>query len=303
MQETIAPITNTRIIAQEFEYIAPASLQEAVEVLAEQRGKASILAGGTDLLLQMKVERERPETLVDIRRIPGLADIRVDDLGLRVGALVTHWQLERSEALWQDYSALAEAATYIGGVQIRAMGTLGGNLGNASPAADTVPPLLTMEAMVLLMGPEGEREVRMDEFFLGPGESVLGPDEIIVAVTAPSPAANTGGGFRRVSRVASDLAKVSVAALIEREGDRITRARVALGSVFKTPIRALEAEGELLGRTYSEEALSRAGEIAAQEVDPISDLRSTREYRQKMSALLARDALKLAWSRSMSERT
>jgi carbon-monoxide dehydrogenase medium subunit len=303
MQETIAPITNTRIIAQEFDYISPASLQEAVEILAEHSGKARILAGGTDLLLQMKVERERAEMLVDIRRIPGLTDITVDDHGLRIGALATHWQLERSQALWRDYSALAEAATYIGGVQIRAMGTLGGNLGNASPAADTVPPLLVMEAGVQILGPEGERVIPMSEFFLGPGKSILEADEIIVAVSAPAVGPYIGSGFTRLSRVASDLAKVSAAALIEREGDRIARARIALGSVFRTPVRAREAESELQGQSYSEASLSRASAVAVQEIDPISDLRSTREYRQKMSAVLVRDALKLAWSRSMPERT
>jgi carbon-monoxide dehydrogenase medium subunit len=183
------------------------------------------------------------------------------------------------------------------------MGTLGGNLANASPAADTVPPLLVLDASVHLLGPEGEREVAMGDFFLGPGESVLGGDEIIVEVSAPASNVHIGSGFKRVSRVASDLAKVSAAALIEREGDRIAKARIALGSVFKTPVRALEAEGVLAGRTYAEVLLSRAGEIAVEEINPISDLRSTREYRQRMSAVLVRDALKLAWSRAMPERT
>ena len=299
MDETVNTITNTHILVQDFEYIVPASVGEAVEILARHRDHARILAGGTDLLVQMKMEREKPGMLVDIRRIPGLDEIRQDKDGLRVGALVTHWQLERSTLLWESYTALAEAATHIGGVQIRAMGTVGGNLGNASPAADTVPPFLAMDASVRLEGPDGDRVVPMSEFFVGPGQSVREPDEIIIEVLVPAPDSETGSGFTRLTRVASDLAKVNVAALIERDGEKVGRARIALGSVYKTPLRALEAEQSLVGQPFSEELAEQAGEIASGEILPITDLRSTKDYRLLTSKVLARDALMLAWSRSL----
>ncbi len=294
----MAPITNTHILAGEFEYVVPASLEAAVEILSDNPGKARILAGGTDLLVKMKMEVDHPEILVDIRRIPGLREIQLDDDGLRIGALVTHWQLERSAPLKRHYTALAEAAGYIGGVQIRAMGTLGGNLGNASPAADTVPPLLVMGAELRLLGPEGERWVPIDEFFIGPGASVRQPAEIIIEVRAPGPLPGWGSGFTRLSRVASDLAKVSVAAALVRDGERVSLARIALGSVYKTPLRAKRAEALLSEGAFSDGLAARAGEVAAGEIAPITDLRSTEAYRRSVSAVLVRDALKLAWSRS-----
>jgi CO/xanthine dehydrogenase FAD-binding subunit len=301
MIETIVPITNTRILTGEFEYVVPTSLEEAVGILAENPGHAKILAGGTDLLVKMKMENEHPGILVDIRRIPGLRYIQLDESGLRIGALVTHWQIERSSPLRRHYTALAEAASSIGGVQIRAMGTLGGNLGNASPAADTAPPLLVMGAGLRLLGPGGERVVPIEEFFVAPGVSALKPGEIIVEASAPLPEPDSGSGFTRLSRVASDLAKVSVAASIQRQGTRIARARIALGSVFKTPLRAHEAEVLLREQPFNEALARRAGEIASGEIAPISDLRSTESYRRSVSAVLVREALNLAWSRSLPE--
>lgn len=301
MVEMIAPITNTHILAGEFEYAAPTSLEAAVRILAENPGRAKILAGGTDLLVQMKMESEHAAILVDIRRIPGLREIRLDGEGLRIGALATHWQLERSTPIRRHYTALAEAAGHVGGVQIRAMGTLGGNLGNASPAADTVPPLLVMGAQLDLVGPEGGRTVPIEGFFIGPGQSILEPSEIIIEVKIPGAATDSGSRFTRLSRVASDLAKVSVAALIQRQGDRIEAARIALGSVYKTPLRAHAAEALLRDQPFSEPLAMRAGEAASGEIAPISDLRSTKAYRRSVSAVLVREALKQAWSRSGGE--
>ncbi len=301
MNQTVETITNTHILAQDFEYTAPASLEEAVGILAAHEGRARILAGGTDLLVQMKIERQQPSLLVDIRRIPGLKEICEGGDGLRIGALVTHWQLERSALLWERYTALAEAATFIGGVQIRAMGTVGGNLGNASPAADTIPPFLVMDASLRLVGPDGERVVPMTEFFVGPGQSVRAPDEIITEVLAPPPDPDTGSGFTRLSRVASDLAKVSVAALITRDGDKAARVRIALGSVYKTPLRVWKAEQALVGEPFSEQLAEYTGEVASREIAPITDLRSTETYRRSTSKVLVRDALMLAWSRSFAE--
>ena len=287
---------NTRIIPVDFEYYEPKSLQEALELLAKYRESARVLAGGTDLLVKMKVRLIEPRVLVNIKRIPGLRYIAEDGNYVRIGALTTLRDLEKSEVIRRHLPALHDAVKVMGSIQIRNMATIGGNLCNASPAADTAPPLLVHNAKVVLASIDGTRVVPLEEFFVGPGKTAAKPHELLIEVVAEK-AGKGSSSFKKVSRVAVDLAIASAAAYIELEGDVIREARIALGSVAPKPIRVRRTEELLKGLRMRSEELRKALYALEDEVSPITDVRSTAEYRRYVVKVLAWDAINAAYER------
>lgn len=288
-----------------FEMVRPNSLEEAVQFLREHRGTAKLLAGGTDLIVRMKERSVTPEYVVDLKRIPGLAGISYDEeAGLRIGALTTIRDVERSEWIGRRFPNLTEGAGIIGSVQVRNRATIGGNLCNAAPCADTAPPLLCLNARLKIAGPEGERTVPLDEFFVGPGQTVLAQDEILTEIQVPIPPLRTGGAYtRHTTRRAMDIAVVGVgtAVTLGPEDGVCDEVRIALGSVAPIPLRARRTEEVLVGRRLTDKVLRQAGEIAAEEARPIDDVRGSAWFRAEIVKVLVRRMVKCAWERATQE--
>jgi len=295
------PMTNSHILVQEFEYVEPRSLTEAVSLLAQYGDRAQLLAGGTNLLVQMKMEQLAPDCVINVGHLPELNGVTPGDGGLRLGALTKIRALRNAPEVQTEYAALAEACAAFGSAQIQMMGTLGGNLCNGSPASDSVPALMALDAQLHLVGPAGERTVPVEEFLLGPGRTALQDGEILVAVQLPRPQAGTGSAFIKISRVAADLAKASVAAVVVREGERVVECCLSFGSVGPTVVRARRAEAVLTGNPFTAELALEAGQVAAEEISPIDDVRSTAWYRREVVKALTHDVLQTAWKRAGEE--
>ncbi len=290
--------TNSHILIHEFDYLEPASVEEAVALLAEHGDRTQFLAGGTNLLVWMKLEQRAPEYVINIGKLPGLDEIVPGDDGLALGALTTIRALRDFPLVQSDYTALAEACAAFGSTQVQMMGTLGGNVCCGSPASDTVPALLALEAQLTLVGPDGERTTPLADFLVGPGRVALRRGEILTHVHLPPPSPHTGSAFLKISRVEADLAKVSVAALLVRDGDAIVDCRLAYGSVGPTVMRARQAEALLVGQPFGAELALEAGRVAAKEITPIDDARSSADYRRQVTRALTHDALMAAWQRA-----
>ncbi|MFC2105747.1 FAD binding domain-containing protein [Candidatus Bipolaricaulota bacterium] len=304
MNEEKNRMRNSHILVNGFDYVRPASLEEAVDVLSELPD-AKILAGGTNLLVDMKLEIKTPLSVIDITQLSELRGIEESPTGIRIGALTSIRELAISETLWKEHTCLAESAAAFGSTQIMMMGTLGGNIANGSPASDTVPALVVLGAEVEIVGPEGKRSSLVADLLQSPGSIALQPGELIQSVLLPTATLHSevavGSAFLKLSRVRADLAKVSAAVRLVRNGDRIVNARIALGSVGPTVIRAKEASSALAGQPFSEEIILKAAGIAASEITPIDDVRSTSEYRKKAAIALVHDAVLVAWDRAAGE--
>lgn len=291
-------MTNSHILAHAFEYVEPGSLEEALGLLTRHGPRARVLAGGTDLIVQMKMERLLPEVVVSIRRLSELKGIRSRDGGVEIGAGTTVRSVQEDPLIRSAYPALAEACAAFSTTQVQVMGTLGGNLCNGSPASDTAPVLIALEAAAVIVGSGRQRRVPLEGFFRAPGQTMLGPDELLQAVVVPAPRPGTGSAFLKMSRVAADIAKVNAAVVLEREGERVVRCRLAFGAVAPTPVRSAGAEAVLTGRVFSPEAAAEAARVASEEVAPIDDVRSTAWYRREMVRVLGYDGLLRAWERA-----
>ena len=278
------------------DYLAPQSLSEALKTLGKQAEGVQIIAGGTDLIPRMRSRMIEPSLLVDLRLL-GLGGIEMLGDGIHLGASTTHTEVPESELLAEHCPALIEAAWDIAGPPIRNRGTVGGNLVNASPAADLAPPLLVYDAVIVLAKADTQRDVPLADFFTGPGSTVLAADEILTEIRIPFAPKNTSSAFIKLGkRRAMAIAVVSAAArLTLDESGKIPQARIALGSVAPTPIRAVKAEAVLMGQSPSVEVFIEAGNVARTEASPISDIRASGEYRAKMVSVLTRRALAAAW--------
>ncbi len=277
-----------------FEYLSPTSLPEILELLERYGTRAKVVAGGTDLIVQMKEKRIAPEVIIDLLGVPELQRMERSDAGIRIGATVKLSALESSPVLHGEWNILTSAAHRIGSPQVRNRGTIGGNLCSASPAADTAPPLLVMEATVTLAGKNGERKAPLESFFTGPGLTVLRSDEILKEIAIPATPQHSFGAYLKLGRRKSmDLALVSVTVLLTLNRDKGTceRARIALGSVAPTPVRAKETEKMLEGKKPDENLIQEAAQCAEKECRPISDVRSTATYRKEMIKVLVRRAI------------
>lgn len=293
--------TNTHILFPEFDYHAPTTIYEVTALLAQYGDAARVMAGGTDLLVQMKMERRQPSQIISLARVNALRGISQNG-ALSIGATTSIRNLYQRFANVQrstfNLQALAEACNWFSTVQIMHMATLGGNLCNASPAADSAPPLLAFDAHVTLKSKALERVLPLEHFFIAPGKTAAQPDELLTQVSIPALLPNTGSAFIKIARVTADISQVCAAVRLTRDGNTIHDARIALGSVAPTPVRVTGAERDLIGQNFSEALAEKIGKQAAQEIKPISDVRATRAYRQHVAAVILRDALLRAWERT-----
>ncbi len=281
-----------------FEYREPKTLREAIKILAGEGPRAVALAGGTDLLVRMKQGVVTPSLLVNLKRIKGLDRIqRPKAGGLSIGTLTPIAAIERSSPIRQRYPVLAAAAGFLGSPSVRQLATLGGNVGRSSPAADMVPSLVVLKAVVHAQGPAGSREIPLDTFFKGPGQNALAQAELITALVLPDPAPASGAAYVRLGRrEGMDCALVGVAAALTFGGDgKISEARLAMASCGPVPLRARNAEAFLCGGTVDEQRLREAARLTSGETSPISDMRACADYRREMVEVLAFRALTAAW--------
>jgi len=281
-----------------FEYFAPRSLAEATEVLARYHGEAHTVAGGTDLLLKMKAGRLSPKAIVNIKRVPELRGLAFNS-HLTLGALTTLEEIKQSSMIRERYPALSDAAATMASVQIRNLATVGGNLCNAAPSADLAPILIALNAAARLAGIKGERRILLEDFFTGPGTTVLAPGELLVSLEVAAPA-GPSVYLKHSPREHMDIAVVGIGLALRfvetpRRGvsmDAVcAEARVVLGAVAPVPLRARRAEAELTGGPLAAERIDRAAKIAAEEAKPIDDVRGSAWYRRRMVAVLTRRGL------------
>ena len=285
-----------------FQYLEPNSLAHAIRLMEQYGDEALVTAGNTDLLVNIRKGVKAPKYLIGLGGIPDLAYVKQDETGsLRLGATTTLRTIERSSLVKQSWPVIAESAGKVGSVQIRNLATLGGNLCNASPAADTAPTLVALGAQAWLVSGEGQRTVPLEEFFLGPGRSCLRPAELLVEVVVLRVPARTGCVYlKHALRLGPDCSLVGVAAMVRLEegSDVCQDARLVLGAVAPTPIRARKAECLLIGQQIGKELRTEAALAAQGEASPISDVRASVEYRLQMVGLLVRRALEEAVTRA-----
>jgi xanthine dehydrogenase iron-sulfur cluster and FAD-binding subunit A len=296
-------MTNSHILVPEFEYLQPCSVREALAMLTGYGAEARPLAGGTDLIVQMKMERLAPKYLVDIRKVPELRGISFSSDSVHIGAGSSIWSLRHDPDILAHYPALAEACASFSTTQVQFMGTIGGNLCNGSPASDCAPALIALGGTAIIQGADGQRRLLLEKFFLGPGKTALRTGELLVGVVISRPKPGTGSAFLKLGRVAADLAKVNAAVVLGREGNRIARCRLAFGSVAPKPLRMRKVETLLEGRTFDADLVAEAARVASQEVAPIDDVRSTAWYRREIVRVLAHDGLYKAWEHAGKQTT
>jgi CO/xanthine dehydrogenase FAD-binding subunit len=284
-----------------FDYQAPTSLAEALKLLKKYGGKASILAGGTDLLLAMKKRALTPAYLINVKNIAALQGISYDDQqGLTIGALVTCAELEESPLIKEKAPALWDAACVMASPQVKTLATIGGNLCSAVPSADTAPPLIALGAEAVLSGPKGERTLLVEKLFKGPAAAHLARNEILTHILIPKqPERSSTAYLKLMRRAALDLALVGVAAYICLDTATTTckEARIALGAVAPTPMRAPMAEKLLTGKDVTEAVAHEAGEVAGTVCSPITDVRASLAYRCSMVEVLTKRAVMAAFAR------
>ena len=263
-----------------FEHYAPDSIEGLLEML-KSKPNVKLIAGGTDLLLQMKQGTAQPETVISLKNVEELRGFSVSKNGYRLGAGMTLRGITRSNELTQNFPGLVYAAGVVASEQIRTLATLGGNICNASPSADMVPPLIALDAVVQLVSNQGQRDLSLSEFFKGPGESILKSGEIMHSIFLPHPSGNMIYS-KHAPRKFMDLAVVGVAVRLAKKNGKINEARVALGAVGPVPFRAEKTEALLAGQALTTELMLEAGEMAAGECVPIDDIRGSAWYRKRM---------------------
>lgn len=282
-----------------FDYAAPRSLAEALDLLA-RNPRARPFAGGTDLLVQMRAGQLDPDLLVDLKHIPELNELDCDGSGtLRLGAAVPCCRIYEDERVRRYWPALAEVAEMIGGIPIQSRASLGGNLCNAAPSADSVPVLIALRAVCRIAGPLGERRIAVEEFCTGPGRTVLGPGELLVGFEIPPPEPASGACYLRFTpRAEMDIAVAGAAAAVRLSNGVIAWARVALAAVAPTPLLVREAGDWLADKAPTEENIREAAELARKAAKPITDMRGTAEQRRHLVGVLTRRALQQAIARA-----
>jgi len=279
-----------------FDYFAPQSLGDATALLRRYGTKAKVLAGGTDLFIRLERRAVEPGVVVDLKKIRALQGIKASAKGLTIRAATLMDEIVSSRLVQRRYGIVADAAAAVGSIQTRNRATLGGNLCNASPAADTAPALIALAARARIAGGRRERELPLEDFFLAPGKTCLQSNELLKEIFIPLPAGKSGASFQRCTRTAMDIALVNCAVfltLAPKEGV-ISEIRIALGAVAPTPVRARSAEDLLRGKTPDKDAVEEAVALAAAGVSPIDDVRSSAEYRRAMVRVLTRRAIEAA---------
>ncbi len=279
-----------------FDYIAPKTLNELFELLENYGDKAKIKAGGTDLLIKLNNKVLQPEVIIGLKNIQELDFIEFDEKdGLRIGALATLSEVANNSIVKEKYPSVAYAASVTATNQVRNMGTVVGNLCNAAPSADNAPALLSLGAKAVIVSKNGERVIPLDNFFKGPGLSDLKTGEIMKEVTVPIQPENSFTVYKKLSpRSAVDIAIVNVGVMVKIQNNKFTEANIFLGAVAPIPLRAKKTEEFLLGKNVQEDIIYEAGKIASSEATPITDVRSSQEYRKLMVEIITRRAIQEA---------
>ncbi len=285
----------------DFEYATPTTVDEAVSILAEHGDDARILAGGTDIIAQLK-ENRRVKVLVDVKKIQAAKTLSYDpSSGLNVGAAVACCETYETEEIAAAYPGLTDAMTLIGSIQIQSRATITGNLCNSSPAADTIPAMIALSGVAKIVGPNGEREVAVESFCTGPGQNVLEKGEFVLSIHFPAPAPNSGGFFLRfIPRNEMDIAVANAAAHVVLNGAKthFESARLAVGAVAPTPLFIEEAGDLLSGKEISDDIIQEAADLAKGRANPITDMRGTVEQRTHLAGVLSKRAINGAVQRA-----
>lgn len=284
-------------------YEAPQTLDAAVRLLAGGSGLTKILAGGTDLLVQMRTDLIEPDLIVDIKGISEVRSVTEEKGGFRVGAAVTGAELGEHPTFGKVWPGVLEGCNLIGSTQVQGRATMGGNLCNGSPAADSVPGLIAAGAIATVAGPNGTREMPVEDIMVGPRKLAIGKDEFVVSFFLPAQPANAADAYLRfIPRTEMDIAVVGCAVNLKIEGgDTIADARVSLGAVAPRPLLVADAAKAIIGTALDEKALAKLGEACSAACNPIDDKRGTIEFRTKVAAVLAQRTAKIAYERARSK--
>lgn len=281
-------------------YHQPSSFADASAIAAGASGVTRYLAGGTDVLVQLRADLVTPDDLIDVKKIDGVHDIvRNSDDSWTIGVAVTGAEMSEHPALCQDWPGVVEAMYLIGSTQVQGRATLVGNLCNGSPAADSVPAMVAADISVTVIGPKGERTIKVEDMPTGPGRTVLEKGDIVTAVHVPSRGDNAGDAYLRfIPRTEMDIAVVGCAVNLRLDGDTITEARVSLGAVAPTVLLVQEAADAIIGTTLDDKALEALSKAAEAACNPINDKRGTIEFRVEVAGVLAKRAAKIAYARA-----
>lgn len=286
------------MIPGQFEYFAPTTLSEAIKLLDEHSFEAKILAGGQSLIPAMRFRLAAPEILIDINGLSDLSYIREENGYLAIGAMARESDLDHSELIHQKYPLLADTAKVIADPLVRNMATVGGNLAHADPANDHPATMLAYNAQIVAEGPDGERTIPIDEFFVDLFENSLADNEILKEIRIPTPGPHSGGAYIKLERKVGDYAVAAVAVQLTIDGDICTAARIGLTNVSPVPMRATNAEAALVGQSLTEDNIRAAGAAAAQECEPSSDLRGSEEYKRDLIRVVTIRAIRQAAERA-----
>ncbi|MBW1801527.1 MAG: xanthine dehydrogenase family protein subunit M [Deltaproteobacteria bacterium] len=275
---------------KKFDYYRPQDLREAFRLMSQFGDRARYIAGGTDIIVRMKQKTVQPDALVSLRGIKALTGFTHNG-GLSLGSMTLLRDIEREPVIARDYPILVESARMLANPQVRNVATIGGNLCNAAPSADCAPPLLVMEARMILEGPDRMREIAADRFFTGPGETCMDRTEVLKSIHIPKMRNRTGAAFFKTGRVTQDIAIVNAAALLVMEGKLCRKCRLSVGAVAPTPLRLEKAEKLVEGEQIDPDLLDRVEDLVRETVKPITDVRSTADYRRALSGVLVKRAI------------
>ena len=279
-------------------YESPTTTKEAVALLAQEKGQAYVLAGGTDLLVRLRLDTIEPDLMVDIKRIPAMTEIKKTATGFKIGAAISGARLGKNKALLKAWPGVVEATNLIGSDQVQGRCTMAGNLCNASPAADSVPAMIAAGAKAIIVGKK-KRTVAVEKIITGPGQTILEKGEMIEAITLPAAVKNSADAYLRfIPRTEMDIAVVGVAISLKLKRGVIESARVALGAVAPTPLLVKEAAKAIIGTKLDDEALEALAAACSSACNPIDDKRGTIEYRRRVAGVLAKRTAKIAYERA-----
>lgn len=287
------------------EYTTPKTIAEAVQAMESAGDRARALAGGTDLLVQLRGGRRSADLVVDVKDIPELNEVSYNpQSGLTIGAAAPCYQIYANADVAANYPGLVDSASLIGSIQIQGRASLGGNLCNSAPSADAIPPMIAMGGVANIAGPNGTRQVAVEDFCTGPGRNVLESGELLVSINIPAPAPNSGANYLRfIPRNEMDIAVAGVgsAVVLDSSGQNFVSARIALASVAPTPVFAREAGDSLAGKAVSDESIEEAARLAMEAAVPITDMRGTVRQRIHLVGVLTRRTLNNAIRRARGE--
>ncbi|MBU0942934.1 MAG: xanthine dehydrogenase family protein subunit M [Proteobacteria bacterium] len=295
---------NSRILTNEFEFFQPADLSELFDLVSDTGVETQLMAGGTDVLPQMKEGRKSPQRLISTMKVKELDFVTLEGNYITIGATA---KLKAIAAFCKDIpsvDALYDGVSAVGKIQILNMATIAGNICTASPAADPVPPMLAMDASLTLQSRNSQRDIALKDFLLGPGRTALRPEEIVYKVNIPMPQSGTGSEFKKLERVSADIAKINMAVVVIRKGNICQSCKVAVGSCGPTTLLLSGPDKILGGKEITDlegELIREAGASVSDEITPIDDIRSSAEYRRKVASVIFMDSFKVAWARAEGE--